>query len=93
MHGFGKDVIAWRKYYAKLHVSDNPFGANDVDEVKNILLLEKDDTTLEFKEVIDFSGILYAERLQVWAKWDIFTPDPRSQKVIMRHSYKVVWLN
>ena len=57
------------------------------------MLLDKSDTSLELAEVIEFSGILYAERLQVWAKWDIFTDDPRSQKVIMRHSYKIVWLS
>jgi len=42
------------------------------------MVLEKSDTELELMEVIEFSGILYAERLQVWAKWDIFTDDPRS---------------
>lgn len=57
------------------------------------MLLDKSDTTLELAEIVEFTGILYAERLQVWAKWDIFTDDPRSQKVIMRHSYKIVWLS
>ena len=64
-----------------------------MNEVKNIMLLDKTSTSIEFKELIEFSGILYSERLQVWAKWDIFTDDPRSQRVIMRHSYKIVWIN
>ena len=35
---------------------------------------------------------MYADRYQMWAKWDIFTPDPRSQQVIMRQSYQLEWL-
>lgn len=60
---WGQDVISYRTYLADLHVSDNPFGANNIDSLKNILLLEKNDHTLVFKEVIEPSGVVYSDRL------------------------------
>jgi len=62
MSGWDKDTISWRNYNAHLHVSDNPFGANDVTELKNILLLEKTDTNITIKEVMELSDVMYTSR-------------------------------
>ena len=35
----------------------------------------------------------YADRFRIENKWDIFTPDPKSQQVILRESYAVNWLD
>lgn len=86
MNAWDKEVISLRTYDAKLYIDDNPF-SDHVLERKNILLLEKTDTTIVLKELIETSGVVYAKKFHMIAKWDIFTPDPRSQQVILRHSY------
>ena len=78
MTAWDRDVISYRTYDAKLYVDENPF-SDHVFALKNILLLEKTETTLILKELIETHGVLYATRFQIWVKWDIFTPDPRSQ--------------
>ena len=78
LHAWDRDVISYRTYDSKLYISENPF-SDHVFSLKNILLLEKTDTTLVLKEVIETHGVMYSTRFQMWAKWDIFTPDPASQ--------------
>jgi len=87
-----RQATAYRTYDAKLHVDDNPF-SDHCWSLKNILLLEKTDTKLVLGEVIETHGVMYSDRFRMLAKWDIFTPDPRSQQVVLRHSYRINWLN
>ena len=35
----------------------------------------------------------YADRFRIETKWDILTPDPKSQQVAMRQSFKINWLD
>ena len=59
----------------------------------NLLLIEKSETEIVTVEIAESSGMAYADRFRVVAKWDIFTPDPRSQQVVLRQSYAIHWLD
>jgi len=77
LHAWDKSVISYRTYDSKLYVDSNPF-SDHVMSFKNILLLEKTDTSIVIKELIETHGVIYSERFNMFAKWDIFTPDPKS---------------
>ena len=59
----------------------------------NLLLIEKSETEIVTVEIAESSGMAYADRFRVVAKWDIFTADPRSQQVVLRQSYAIHWLD
>ena len=80
---WGYDTISYRTYDAKMYVDDNPFSDHCFTRT-NLLLLQKTDTDLVIKQVFETSGVIYADRFRVYAKWDIFSPDPKSRQVILR---------
>ena len=85
------DTIAYRTYDTKMYVDDNPFSDHCFSRM-NLLLLEKSDSDIVIKEVVETSGVIYTDRFRMEAKWDIYSPDPKSQQVILRQSYKIQWL-
>ena len=90
--GFNWDAISYRTYDAKMYIDDNPFSDHCFTRT-NLVLLNKTDTDLVIKQVFETSGVVYADRFRVYAKWDIYSPDPRSQQVILRQSYGINWLS
>ena len=73
-------------------MSGNPFSDHAFSKM-NLILLEKTDTEIITKEVVESSGMAYADRFRVMARWDILSPDERSNRVVLRQSYAVEWLD
>ena len=75
---WGYDTISYRTYDAKIYLDNNPIADHCLSHV-NILLLKKTDTDIVIKTISEQTGMPYADRFRIENKWDIFTPDPKSQ--------------
>ena len=84
----GKETISYRTYDAKMKIEDNPF-ADECFSHMNMLLIEKTDTSLVIVEIVENSGMAYADRFRVKSKFDIYSPDPKSHQIALRQSYAI----
>ena len=72
------DLKSYRTFDAKVYVDGNPF-TDKMHSRINMLLLDKSDTSIVSAEVVESSGMTYADRFQVVAKVEIFSPSPLSR--------------
>ena len=84
----GKETISYRTYDVKMKIEDNPF-ADECFSHMNMLLIEKTDTSLVIVEIVENSGMAYADRFRVKSKFDIYSPDPKSHQIALRQSYAI----
>ena len=73
----GLPVIQERFIDRTLRLRGNPL-AKHVHNMVYLSLLEKTESKISIKLTYMSDGQPYADHLQPWVKWDIFTPDPLS---------------
>ena len=71
-----------------MKIKNNPFSDECFSHI-NMLLIEKTDTSLVIVEIVENTGMAYADRFRVKSKWDIYSPDPKSHQVALRQSYAI----
>ena len=59
----------------------------------NFFEISRTPTKMVFKEVTRMSGVPMADTFETHSKWEIVTASPHSNKVLVIHSFKFVWLN
>ena len=74
-----------------LRIHGNPFG-NRVHSTEYLSLIEQSDTRITIKITTVNEGAPYVKNFQPWIKWEFMSPDPRSQRVVLRTTYNIHWL-
>lgn len=92
MESVGMPVLQKREIKSDCKVPPNPF-VDHGNSTKNLMLVKRDDIEMIFGEVNAQNGMIYADSFEIWTKWEIYAPFPGSQKTILGHSYKLIWLN
>ena len=89
---FGKPVQSERSEEWIIHVDNSPFTDHSNSKAVD-LLVERTEVNLEFKKIMISWGSLYADRFQIWLKFETVTADPRSKFVVVVPQYKFVWVD
>lgn len=75
-----------------MYVKDSMF-AKSTDLQTNFFEIENTPTKMVFKEVTRMSGVPLADTFETHSRWDIVTASPESNKILITHTFKLVWLN
>ena len=85
-----KEVRKERIIDKNLRIRGNRF-AKHVHSVQYISLVEKTGTHITIKMTNVNDGAPYVEDFQTWVKWEMITPDYRSNQVAIRSSFNIHW--
>ena len=56
-------------------------------------LLEHTDHKITIRTTAVSDGAKYVDSCESWLKWEIITPDPRSNQVVLRQTNHLHWVN
>lgn len=88
---FGKDVLTTRKIEKKLHtsVTSRMCSANTI---QHIAILDNTDTAVTIMVKQTAVGSPYVADYNEWFKWEVITPDERSNQVVVRQQAAIKWI-
>ena len=69
------------------------FAPDYADTYMRFSLLEKSDTVIKIRETHVTKNAPYVDDFEVWAYWEIRTPDPLSRQVVFRKQYRIKWFS
>ena len=88
----GSTVVQERKFDKKIR-NRVAFAPDYADSYAIFSVLEKTDTKLRIKQTHYTRNAPYTDSFEVWVLWDVLTPDPQSNQVVIRKVYKIKWFS